>query len=59
MPEPSGSPPRSWPTWRALMVMIQRVHEHRSRQLQRDSKMTQASYQVLVVPDTYVRRRQA
>jgi DNA-binding MarR family transcriptional regulator len=36
-------------TWRALMVMIQRVHEQLERQLQRDAQMTHASYQVLVV----------
>jgi DNA-binding MarR family transcriptional regulator len=49
MAEPKWLTAEEQATWRALMVMIQRVHEQLERQLQRDAKMTHASYQVLVV----------
>jgi DNA-binding MarR family transcriptional regulator len=49
MPEPKWLTAEELATWRALMVMIQRVQEGLERQLQRDAKMTHASYQVLVV----------
>src|SRR5690242_17463573 len=49
MPEPRWLTDEEQATWRALMVMIQTVHEGLERQLQRDAKMTHASYQVLVV----------
>jgi len=49
MAEPNWLTAEELTTWRALMVMIQKVHEGLERQLQRDAQMTHASYQVLVV----------
>ena len=49
MPEPEWLTDQEQSTWRALVAMIRTVNEQLERQLQRDSQITHASYQVLVV----------
>lgn len=49
MSEPEWLNDEEQRTWRALVAMIRTVLEELERQLQRDSQITHAAYQVLVV----------